>query len=162
MADRMMPKVYIETTIVSYLTAWPSRDVLRLSHEIATREWWELRRASFSLYVSAFVMEEASAGDPIAAKERLETLMGIPLLPTTPEVKNLANRLSVAMSLPRRAFVDAAHVATAPVYGVEFLLTWNCTHLANGMLAGKIEETCAASGYKSPRIVTPIMLMGVP
>ena len=94
------PTVYIETTVVSYLTAWPSRDILRLSHEIITREWWAEQRPLFDLYVSEFVIREASGGDPGAAAERLGALAGIPSLPTTPAAADLTDRLAIALALP--------------------------------------------------------------
>jgi hypothetical protein len=158
----MKPTVYIETTIVSYLTAWPSRDIHRLSHEMLTREWWEHHRPNFDLFASDFVVDEASRGDPTAAAERLKSLADIPLLPVNPEAGALAQRLVVALSLPPRAKLDAAHLAVSAVYGIRFLLTWNCTHLANGALADKIDQTCDDAGYKAPRVVTPELLMGLP
>ncbi len=156
----MKPTVYIETTIVSYLTSWPSRNVLRLAHQKITQDWWTTKRGAFRLYASDFVFDEASQGDHRAAKARLAKLSEIEILTTTTEVNRLAKALAAAMALPLRARVDAAHVATAAVYGVEFLLTWNCRHLANAMLADKIDATCGAGGYKAPRIVTPDLLMG--
>jgi hypothetical protein len=151
----MKPSVY-------YLTAWPSRDVVRLSHEMLTREWWTKHRASFDLYVSDFVIEEASRGDPAAASERLKELADIPLLPITAAATDLAERVAVALALPPRARLDAAHVAIAAVHGIAFLLTWNCRHLANGVLANKIERACADAGFAAPRILTPEMLMESP
>jgi hypothetical protein len=154
----MKPTVYIETTIVSYLTAWPSRDVIRLSHEVLTRQWWTQSRLQFDLFASDFVLAEASAGDAVAAAERLKALADIPLLSTSEAVDRLADRLASALVLPPRARMDAAHVAIAAVHGVRFLLTWNCTHLANGALADKIEQTCADAGFAAPRILTPEQL----
>lgn len=158
----MKPTVDIETTIVSYLTAWPSRDVVRLTHESLTRQWWRFHRPSFELFTSNFVIEEASRGDPIAAAERLKELAGIPMLPADPRVEDLAGEIVQAIALPVRAHVDAAHVAVAAVHGIRFLLTWNCTHLANGMLTDKIEDTCERSGFRAPRILTPELLMELP
>lgn len=155
----MKPTVYIETTIVSYLTAWPSRDVVRLSHEMITREWWANRRSKFNLYASDFVIEEASRGDPGAAADRLQALQDIPLLRIHPACTELAQNLATSLALPSRARIDAAHVAMAAVYGISFLLTWNCTHLANGSLAARIERTCELAGFKAPRILTPELLM---
>jgi len=151
-------KVYIETTIVSYLTAWPSRDVVRLSHQMITREWWEIERPNFDVFTSELVIKEVSAGDPTAASERLMALSGIPLLAITPDGLDLAERLAAALSLPDRARADAAHVAIAAINGIEFLLTWNCKHLANGILLPKIEQTCMAHGFQPPRILTPEQL----
>lgn len=154
--------VYIETTIVSYLTAWPSKDVIRLSHEILTRQWWADSRPHFDLFSSDFVIAEASAGDPTAAAERLKALAGIPLLAASESVDRLAGQVAASLALPPRARMDAAHVAMAAVHGMRFLLTWNCTHLANGALADRIERVCMDAGFSTPRILTPEMLMELP
>ncbi len=156
------PSVYIETTIVSYLTAWPSRDIVRLGHEVLTRQWWQDRKSSFETFVSDFVTDEASRGDPKAASERLKALSGIPSLPVTPSAIDLADRLAQALKLPQRARLDAAHVAISAVHRVDYLLTWNCTHLANGALLPKIEAVCRDAGFTSPRILTPQLLMVPP
>jgi hypothetical protein len=158
----MKPTVYIETTVVSYLTARPTKDIVRLSHEIITREWWTHVRPNFDLYTSVFTTNEASEGDPGAAAERLRALQDVSLLPTTTDVVMLAKQLERALSLPPRARIDAAHVAIAAVNGIAFLLTWNCRHLANGSLADRIERTCVGAGFVAPRILTPELLMGLP
>lgn len=158
----MKPTVYIETTVVSYLTARPTRDVVRLSHEMITREWWAKRRPSFDLYISDVVVQEASRGDPAAAAERMNALAGVPSLPSNSAAAGLAEHLMVALSLPERARFDAAHVAVSAVHGIAFLLTWNCRHLANASLADRIERTCRDAGHIAPRIVTPEMLLEVP
>jgi hypothetical protein len=158
----MKSTVYIETTIVSYLTARPSRDVVRLSHEILTRKWWRSSRPRFDLYTSVFTTDEAAAGDPTAAAERMQALQDIPLLPIDPQVTTLAEQLARSLKLPERSRVDAAHVAVSAVHGVAFLLTWNCRHLANGALTDKIEETCGLAGFVAPRILTPELLMELP
>jgi hypothetical protein len=153
------PTVYIETTIVSYLTAWPSRDVVRLSHELLTRDWWNDERSRFELYASELVIRESSAGDATAAAERLKALAELPLLAITDEALKLAQQLAAALALPERARADAAHVAIAATNGISFLLTWNCKHLANGMLTDRIERACRAANVEPPRIVTPEQLM---
>jgi hypothetical protein len=155
----MKPTVYIETTVVSYLTARPSRDVIRLSHEMITREWWEKRRPDFDLYVSDFVIQEASRGDAVAAADRMKALAEIPLLPVNAAALELTEKLASTLSLPQRARPDAAHVAMSAVHGVLFLLTWNCTHIANAVLLPKIELACEQAGFIAPRIVTPEMLL---
>lgn len=156
------PTVYIETTIVSYLTAWPSRDVIRLSHELLTKQWWGHSRHHFDLFISDFVLAEASAGDSTAAADRLKALEGIPLLSTSMQVDRLAEQLAVALALPSKARMDAAHLGIAAVNGIEYLLTWNCTHLANAALADKIEQVCSDAGFAAPRIVMPEQLMVSP
>ncbi len=158
----MKHTVYIETTIVSYLTCWPSKDIVRRSHEILTQKWWSERKDDFELYTSHAVIIEASAGDASAAEERLKALAEIPRLAPTEPAMALAQQLATALALPARARVDAAHVAIAAVNGIAFLLTWNCRHLANGALAAKIEQTCLDAGVIAPRILTPELLMEPP
>ena len=157
----MNPPVYVETTIVSYLTARPTSDVERQAQQVTTRRWWDERRAHFELYTSQFVLDEAAAGDAVAAAERAAVLGDIELLLIAPEVEPLAAQLLAAGALPPKARVDALHVAVATVNGMEYLLTWNCRHLANATLWRKIEQTCVEAGYEPPTICTPYELMGV-
>ncbi len=159
MEGALKPTVYIETTIVSYLTARPTRDVVRLAHEVLTQSWWVHRRSDFELFTSDAVVAEASAGDQTAAAVRLAALSGIRQLSVTDSALLLAQQLVVALALPARARLDAVHVAIASVHDVDYLLTWNCRHLANGALAPIIERTCAAAGFVAPRILTPELLM---
>jgi predicted nucleic acid-binding protein len=154
----MKSTVYIETTIVSYLTARPSRDILRLSNQITTQQWWKWDRHRFSLFASELVAVEASRGDRQAAAERLAALQGIPELAITPEVDQLSEDLIGAMRLTKRARPDAIHVAIAAAHGMSFLLTWNCRHLANAWFEGIIRRTCERHGQVAPRIVTPAQL----
>lgn len=156
----MKPKLYLETTVPSYLTAWPSRDLIRAGHQQITREWWQTRRAGFDIYISQFVLDEAGAGDSEAARERLAALRGLPLLDPTDEVVELAEALTISLSLPTRAVTDAAHIALAAVHGMHFLLTWNCTHIANAEMSAAIETACRERGFDCPVICTPEELMG--
>jgi hypothetical protein len=155
----MKPRVYLETTIPSYLTAWPSRDLVRAAHQQITREWWEKRRTEFELYISQVVVRECQAGDATAAADRLKVLQDVPLLEQTQEATQLAQALVDQVPLPERAAVDALHVAIAAVHGMDYLLTWNCTHIANATLRGPIESVCRASGYEPPGICTPDELL---
>ena len=157
----MKPKLYLETTVPSYLTAWPSRDLIRAGHQQITREWWQARRTHFDLYISQFVLDEAAGGDPEAARERLKSLATLPLLDVTDDVDELAAGLVGALALPAKAVIDAAHIAVAAVHGMHFLLTWNCTHIANAERAGVIQNSCRERGFIPPVICTPEELMGV-
>lgn len=154
------PSVYIETTIVSYLTAWSSRDVVRLAQQELTIQWWRERRPDFELFTSQFVIDESAAGDPAAAASRLANLIGIPLLAITPEVVPLASRLLAEGALPAKARLDALHLAVAAANGMQYLMTWNCKHLANATLWGRMAQTCIAAGFGAPIICTPSELMG--
>lgn len=157
----MRPTVYIETTIPSYLTARPSRDLVRAAQQAITREWWE-RRGEFDLFVSEAVLTEVAAGDPDAAARRADALAGVAELPATPEAAALARALLAGVPLPPKAAVDALHVALAAVAGMDFLLTWNCTHIANAVLRNRIEQVCRQSGYEPPVICTPAELVAPP
>src|SRR5262249_33831396 len=151
----MKPKVYLETTIPSYLTSRPSRDLVTAAHQQITREWWDTRRHDFDLFVSQMVLDEASAGDPEAATRRLEVLASLPLLAPKTEGTAVARMLSNHLSLPPRAAADALHIAIAVVNGMDYLLTWNCTHIANAVLRGRIEAACRSRGFRVPIICTP-------
>ena len=119
----MKPRVYIETTIPSYLTARPSRDLVRAAHQQATRDWWERSRGRFEAVISQLVLDECSAGDPAASTARLEAIADLPLLAATEATIALARALIDGVPLPARARADAAHLATAAVNGIEYLLT---------------------------------------
>ena len=155
----MKPRVYLETTVPSYLTAWFSRDLVMAGHQQITREWWESRRQDFDVFVSQFVIDEASAGDPDAAKRRLDFLADIPLLDPTDDVQPLAAELMKRVPLPRKAAADSLHISIATVNGMQYLLTWNCTHIANAELRLKIDEVCRGFGYQPPVICTPEELL---
>ena len=152
------PRVYLETTIPSYLTAWPSRDLLRAAHQQVTREWSE-QRAAFELFISPFLLIECRAGDPIATAQRLSALDDLAILEQTELVDDLATNLARAVSIPKRATADAFHMAIAAVYGMDYLLTWNCAHIANATLRSRIEATCRAAGLEPPIICTPYELL---
>ena len=153
-------RLYLETTVPSYLTAWPSRDLISASHQQITREWWESRRADFEVFISQLVLDEAAAGDPAAARERLAALQDLPQLDITDDVVALAGALVTSLALPTRASTDAAHIALAAVHGMHFLLTWNCTHIANAEMAVAIARVCQEHGFTAPVICTPEELMG--
>ena len=151
------PKIYVETTIVSYLTAWPSRDLVRAAHQQVTREWWAVREG-FELFLSQFVLDEAAAGDSAAAALRLEAVRDVALLDVTEDSVVLAGSLVSGGGLPTKARIDALHVAIAAVHGMDFLLTWNCAHIANAATRATIEDICRAGGFEPPIICTPLEL----
>jgi predicted nucleic acid-binding protein len=154
------PKVYIETSIPSYLTARPSRDLIIAGNQKSTKTWW-WRRRDFDLFVSVLVLDEAAAGDPSAAAERLKALAGIPEIEITEDVAALAARLLDQVSLPDKALVDALHIATAAVGGMDYLLTWNCAHIANPAFRSRIEAVIRFVGREPPIICTPQELLEV-
>jgi hypothetical protein len=156
----MKPTVYLETTIVSYLTAWPSRDLVMAGNQQTTREWWTTHKDEFDLYISQPVIQESNAGDSDAAARRWDILQHIPRLDITDEVTNLARLLISDVPLPPRAQTDALHIAASAVNGINYLLTWNCTHIANAALRPRIEAICQTAGFEPPVICTPQELLG--
>jgi hypothetical protein len=139
----MLERGYIETTFVSSLTARPSRDVVIAGHQQTTHEWWDTRRGSYELCASQLILEEAAAGDPQAAQERLDALRPMTFLETTNAALALAKELIQAGALPAQAGSDALHIAIAATQGIPYLLTWNCRHLANATMRPRIESVRA-------------------
>lgn len=156
----MKAKVYIETSIPSYLTARPSNDIRAMANQNATLEWWENHRENFDLFISEFVIAEAALGHPEAAARRMDAVAGLSELSVPEDVMRLAGALITECPLPEKAKIDAFHIAVAAVNGMEYLLTWNCTHIANAVLRPKIEAICRAHGFEPPIICTPQELMG--
>jgi hypothetical protein len=155
-----METVYIETTIVSYLVSHPSQNVIVAAHQQLTREWWQRRRSLFACFISDVVIDEAGDGEAQQAALRLKALKGIPKLAATAEGEHLAAAFLVDV-LPIKAAGDAAHLAIATVGKVKYLLTWNCSHLANAQLLDRLEPIAATAGFKLPRVCTPEELMGI-
>lgn len=156
----MNQKVYIETTIVSYLTARQSRDLVIAAHCQITQEWWEQRGGNFDLYTSQIVIQEAKVGDTEMAKKRLEILETMPFLAVIQDAVDLAKTLFDKGPLPTKAAVDALHIAIATVHGMDYLLTWNCKHIANAEMQIAIAKKCRVAGYEPPIICTPEELLG--
>jgi hypothetical protein len=155
----MAERVYIETTVISYLTARPNRDVVIAGHQQVTHEGWDTRRASYELCVSQLVLDEARAGDARAAQERLLVLGPMRVLETTTDALELAKELLQAGALPANGADDALHIAVAATKAIPYLLTWNCRHLANAVMRPVIETVCTAKGFKAPIICTPEELL---
>lgn len=155
----MKAKVYIETSIVSYLTARPSRDVIVAAHQQITDEWWTTKRSSYDIYISQLVMQEAEAGNEEMAQRRVAALEEIEWLELTEDVFTLADDLINQGPLPAKAFEDAVHIATAVVNGMNYLITWNCKHIANAKMRNKIAQICRDNGYEPIIICTPEELL---
>jgi len=156
----MKSKLYLETTIPSYLTARPSRDLIVAAHQQITHEWWEKRRHNFEIFISQFVIDETGQGDEEASQRRFEILSEFDLLDITDDVTDLASAILDAGVIPQNAATDAAHIAIATVHNIQFLLTWNCAHLANAEISIGIKSVCKSKGYEAPIICTPEELMG--
>ena len=149
----------METTIVSYLAAWPSRDLIVAAHQQLTHEWWEHHRMNFEVFVSQLVVQEASTGDQQASQRRLQIIKQLPLLEFTESAVALARALVEEGPIPERSVTDALHIAVATVHGMDFILTWNCTHLANATMRNGIMAVCRSHEYEPPVICTPEELM---
>ena len=156
----MAQRVYLETSIISYLAARPSRDLVTAARQQLTHEWWALRRTAFEVCVSELVIAEAAAGDRDAADRRAQFIRDIALLSITDEAVDLAQKLVEAARLPTRAAADALHISVAAVHGIDYLLTWNSTHIANAEFRPKVEQACRNSGFEPPVLCTPDELMG--
>lgn len=156
----MKPRIYVDTSVISYLTAKAGRDAVAVARQIVTQQWWTGASRAYELVVSDFVIEEAGKGDAIAAQRRLDMVSTLSSIDVDmPAIEGLANRLIDQNALPPGARFDALHIAASACNGVEFLVTWNYKHLANPMQLDFIETICAQAGYKAPRIVTPDQLL---
>lgn len=156
----MARSVYLETSVISYLVARPNqRDVVVAAHQQITREWWANRRHEFTLFASAVVIEEALRGDPEYAKARMGIIEQLHLADVTRAARALAAQLLLEAALPPKANADALHISIAAVNGIDNLLTWNCTHLANASILPRVNEICRAAGFEPPYVSTPEELM---
>ena len=155
----MPSTVYLETSIISYLTGRATRNVVITAHQQLTRRWWDTQRRQFELFVSPLVLQEAAAGNPTMSQRRLEMVRGLPVLAVTPEATALAEQLVQSGPLPKKAEVDALHIGIAAVHGMEYVLTWNCRHIANARMRTQIEAICRDLGYEPPIMCTPEELM---
>jgi hypothetical protein len=153
--------VCLETTIPGFLTGRPSNDLILAGKQEVTRQWWEGRRMHYNLVISQFVIDEASGGDPDAAGKRLSVLENIPLLEIDGEVLDLTDRILATGIIPSKAATDAAHIAISARRDVDFLMTWNCTHIANAEIVAKIRVIVERAGYRCPVICTPHELLGL-
>ena len=155
-----MDKIYIETSIVSHATAWPSRDIQTSALQQQARDWWSIERPKFDLVTSQLTLDEASRGDPTASVDRLKMLIGIPLLDIDADVQELAGLLLSGHMMPQKAAADALHVAAAALGGVRFLLTFNCKHIANAHELPRVYKLLNDEGLGGMLIYTPAEFLG--
>lgn len=156
----MSEAVYIETSILGYLTARSTKNLILAANMEVTKDWWVSRRNAFILYTSEAVLEESAQGDAEIAAQRLEILSDFPLLALNQAVQDLAAQFLTRSNLPLKAKMDAIHIAAATVHGMDYLLTWNCKHIANAQIQGKLAEISLDFGYVLPILCTPNELMG--
>jgi len=157
----MRESIYLEKTIVSYYTSKPSRDIIVLAHQEITRQWWLKVIGRYNIFISEVVIEEANSGDPEAIKRRLEELKDFPHLELNDKVEKMAQVYMERLEIPEKSLRDAAHLAVASVHNIDYLVTWNCTHLANGEVIKKLMKINESLGIHTPIICTPEELMEV-
>ncbi|MCK4417970.1 MAG: type II toxin-antitoxin system VapC family toxin, partial [Candidatus Latescibacteria bacterium] len=153
------PTLYLETTILSYLAARPSRDIIVQAHQQITWDWWESERENYELYISEIVLQEIMGGDPEAAERRQSFISNLAILDMSDAVRNLAYELAKFLNLLQRAELDALHLSFAIEYEMDYLLTWNCSHLANGLIISRLKEFELETSRLVPVIITPEELM---
>lgn len=157
----MKPAIYIETTIVSYIAARPSRQPFLLGCQRLTRRWWREKRREYELFTSQVVADEAMRGEPLMVRRRMSLLREASLLPRTVQCDEFANILCQRLGLPERAAADAVHIALACVHKIDYLLTWNCSHIANPHSERLIKQLCEEHGYEMPALTTPLQMLPV-
>lgn len=155
----MKPSAYIETSVISYLTGRMSSNLIVAAHQQITQEWWDNSLRYFSPFISVIVLDEASKGDKKAAALRLAKISHFPLLKINPDIEKQAEKYYRSLRIPEKARADAYHLAIASHYKVDFLVTWNCSHLANGFVIKQLKNINSELGIRSPVICTPEELM---
>ncbi len=156
----MQSTVYIETSVISYLISNPSRDLVTAGHQQITQEWWTSRLPVFKVYISELVVREASGGDKVSAQKRLDAIKNFPILELKEDTLELARTFIEKGPIPENSVEDALHIAIATGHGIDYLVTWNCAHIANAQMQTKIAQICREFGYECPTICTPEELMG--
>jgi predicted nucleic acid-binding protein len=151
----MKPTAYLESSVISYLTAHLSSEPIMAGHQQATRKWWDQERHRLEIFVSVFVLKEVAAGDPAAAAKRMDAVKELTVLPVTAEVADLAKALMAGARLPPKADTDALHIAVAAVHRIDYLLTWNCCHIDNIDIKDIFVGVCMARNLKCPKICSP-------
>ena len=155
----MKPAVYVETSVISYLTARPSRDLVIAAHQEVTRQWWAGATDRFDLIVSPMVQDEAAQGAADSARLRLDALRGLRVLPMSNDVLGRVQEMRGTLGLPEKALADVYHIAYCVAYEVDFLATWNCTHMANPRVLRRLRDLSHELGFFLPTIVTPDSLV---
>ena len=156
----MNKSVYIESSVISYLTARPSRDLVTAGHQAVTAEWWSEHRLQYDVYVSPLVVEEISAGDASAAEQRLRAIADIPSVTIATEAESLASALLSSNAVPANSVRDALHIAVAAIHGIDYLITWNFRHINNASTRNMVVHVVSNSGLICPVLCSPEELMG--
>ena len=154
------PSAYIETSVVSYYTARRSRDLIVAAHQEITYAWWDGHLHEYAAYVSQVVLEEIRRDDPAAATERLAAISEFQVLPASPEIEPLAVSYLTELRLPQDALYDTLHIALASIHCVDYLVTWNCRHIANASIQARLRRLAEQMGFALPVLCTPDELTG--
>ena len=157
----MKPSVYIETSVISYLTARPSRDLIIAGHQQMTVEWWDSVRLDVECFVSPFVILEARRGDTVYAQRRLEAIADFKVLELNEDVESLTEKYLQGLQIPEKAKIDASHLAVAAWHRMDYLLSWNCRHIASGRVRKVMQSINDSLGMHTPVVCTPEELMEV-
>ncbi len=152
-------RIYIESTIPSYVVARPARDLLQAARQQMTKDWWETKREQHELFIGQLVLDEIAFGEPEMARRRLELVADLALLQSTEEARKLTQNIMDSRLVPAKAGGDAAHIALATFHKMDILLTWNCRHIANAFILGRLRRLIEADGYSVPTICTPEELL---
>ena len=158
--DILKPKVYLETSVIGYYASRRSRDIITAARQELTQEWWEEALPQFEAYISALVLREIGVGDETAVLERQEAIAGMAILEISEEARALAETLVESGAIPKIYPEDALHIALATVNGMDYLVTWNFTHINNAVMKGDIEQVCENMGFECPVICSPEELSG--
>ena len=153
-------RIYIETTIPSYVVARPARDLLQAGRQQLTRDWWDLKRQEHELFTSQIVLDEIAAGETAMAQKRLELMADVTLVDLTDEAEAITKEILGSGLLPSDADRDAAHIALATVHKMDILLSWNCRHIANAAIQSRLRRLATGAGLTLPLLCTLDELTG--
>lgn len=151
----------METSVISYYTAHPSRDIVTAARQTITREWWEETKERFDVYISVLVVEEAKAGDAEAAQRRQQAIFGLPILEINEAAEQLAKQLVDEKLVSETNTEDALHIALAIVHGMDSLLMWNFRHINNAEMKARLRTAIESVGYECPTSCSPEELGGI-
>jgi predicted nucleic acid-binding protein len=157
----MKEKLYLETSVISYYTARPSRDLILLAHQEITRQFWEKALNDFEVFISQAIVDEISKGDREASERRMALIKGFSYLAINENVEKLAELYMKRLGLPPKAYSDAIHIAVACNHDIDYLATWNCSHIANGVIIKRVMKINSSEGKKTPVICTPEELVEI-
>lgn len=154
----MKKRVYVDSSVISYLTARPSKIEEKRERQQITRRWWE-ERHRWDLFLSSAVMDEIEEGDVTAATRRMAIAIHLTQLPEEPQLYEVAEELVSTGAVPIIALADATHLAWAALNKMDYLLTWNQKHLNNDATRKKIKDTLEKKGLRNVEVLSPQALL---